>query len=495
MARTLLVVDDLSDWNPYYPSEQVITFENYLATEQDQSQQRVRIINLCSSYKYLSDGYYCSLLAEARGHHVIPSVKVLNDLGKKALYRLQLDDLEETLGKGAFKTADKDSEITLMSYFGTTLDPAFQDLARQLFERFSCPILEVTLRWYAKQWEIADLKAISHRHLDDAQQTVFADALDKFSTKVWRKGRARKAARFDLAILINPEEELPPSNRGALKKFIKIGRQMGIEIELITQQHFIRLSEFDGLFIRETTNIDHHTYRFAKKAEAEGLVVIDDPTSMLRCTNKVYLADLFRTHKVPTPKTWLLHKGNAAHLDRVEAEAGFPMVIKIPDGSFSRGIAKVNDRKELELKVEELFQKSALLLAQEFLYTDFDWRIGIFNNKALYACRYYMVKNHWQIYRHGASRIDAGSFATLPTFEVPKAVLDAALKATQPIGNGLYGVDVKEKDGKGYVIEVNDNPNIDSGVEDKYLGDELYRLIMTELLRRMENRSKGMLTL
>jgi len=495
MARTLLVVDDLSDWGPYYPSEQVITFENYLATEPDLSQQRVRIINLCSSYKYLSDGYYCSLLAEARGHHVIPPVKVLNDLGKKALYRLQLDDLEETLGKGAFKTADKNSEITLMSYFGTTPDPAFQDLARQLFERLSCPILEVTLRCHEKQWEIADLKAVSHRHLDDAQQTVFADALDKFSTKVWRKGRARKAARFDLAILVNPEEELPPSNRGALKKFIKIGRQMGIEVELITQQHFIRLSEFDGLFIRETTNIDHHTYRFAKKAEAEGLVVIDDPTSMLRCTNKVYLADLFRTHKVPTPKTWLLHKGNISHLDRVEAEAGFPMVIKIPDGSFSRGIAKVNDRKELELKVEELFQKSALLLAQEFLYTDFDWRIGIFNNKALYACRYYMVKNHWQIYRHGARRIDSGSFATLPTFEVPKTVLDAALKATQPIGNGLYGVDVKEKDGKGYVIEVNDNPNIDSGVEDKYLGDELYRLIMTELLRRMENRSKGMLTL
>lgn len=493
MARTLLVVDDLSDWNPYYPSDQVITFETYLATEQGDSLQRVRIINLCGSYRYLSDGYYCSLLAEARGHHVIPSVKVLNDLDKKALYRLQLEDLSQTLAR-AFKTTDKDKEITLLSYFGTTPDPAFQDFARLLFERFSCPILAVTLR-YRQQWEIIGLKAVSHRHLDDEQQSVFADALDKFSKKVWRKGRARKAARFDLAILINPEEKLPPSNRGAIKKFIKIGRELGIEVELITQQHYVRLPEFDGLFIRETTNIDHHTYRFAKKAEAEGLVVIDDPTSMLRCTNKVYLADLFRTHRVPTPKTWLLHKGNAAHLDRVEAEAGFPVVVKIPDGSFSRGIVKVHDRKELELKVEELFQKSALLLAQEFLYTDFDWRIGIFNNKALYACRYYMVKNHWQIYRHGESRIDTGSFATLPTFEVPKAVLDAALKATLPIGNGLYGVDVKEKDGKGYVIEVNDNPNIDSGVEDKYLGDELYRLIMTELLRRMENRSKGILTL
>ena len=490
MARTLLVVDNLSDWNPYYPSDQVITFETYLATWQGESEQRVRVINLCSSYSYLSDGYYCSLLAEARGHHVIPSVKVLNDLGKKALYQLQLEDLSPTLTRAFKSRANPNNEITLLSYFGTTAEPAFQELARQLFDRFSCPVLEVSLV-FRQQWEINGLKPISHRVLDDPQQTVFAEALDKFSKKVWRKGRARKAARYDLAMLINPEEQLPPSNRGALKKFIKIGRELGIEVELISQQHYGRLPEFDALFIRETTGIDHHTYRFAKKAEAQGLVVIDDPTSMLRCANKVYLADLFRTHHVPCPKTWLLHKGNALHLDRVEREAGFPMVIKIPDGSFSRGIVKVNNRHELNSKVEELFQKSALLLAQEFLYTEFDWRIGIFNNRALYACRYYMVKNHWQIYHHHESRIDSGHFETLPTFEVPKAVLEAALKATQPIGNGLYGVDVKEKNGKGYVIEVNDNPNIDSGIEDKYLGDELYRLIMGEFLRRMENRSKG----
>jgi glutathione synthase/RimK-type ligase-like ATP-grasp enzyme len=490
MARTLLVVDNLSDWNPYYPSDQVITFESYLATEQGESGQRVRIINLCSSYSYLSDGYYCSLLAEARGHHVIPSLKVINDLGKQALYQLQLEDLSPTLAR-AFKSHDnKDNEITLLSYFGNTADPAFQDLARLLFDRFSCPVLEITLNFH-KHWEINGLKPISHRDLDDPQQTIFAEALDRFSKKVWRKGRARKAARYDLAILINPEEKLPPSNRGALKKFMTIGRELGIEVELIAPQHYARLSEFDGLFIRETTGIDHHTYRFAKKAEAEGLIVIDDPTSMLRCANKVYLADLFRMHRVPSPKTWLLHKGNALHLDRLEIEAGFPVVIKIPDGSFSRGIAKVNNRQELDLKVDELFQKSALLLAQEFLYTDFDWRIGIFNNRALYACRYYMVKNHWQIYRHHENRTDSGNFETLPTFEVPKAVLEAALKATQPIGNGLYGVDVKEINGKGYVIEVNDNPNIDSGIEDKYLGNELYRLVMAEFLRRMENRSKG----
>ncbi|WP_415878525.1 RimK family protein [Methylomonas sp. TEB] len=489
MASTLLVVDDLSDWNPYYPSDQVVSFEDYLASEQTDPDQRVRVINLCSSYTYLSDGYYCSLLAEARNHHVIPSVKVINDLGKNALYRLQLEDLNQPLAR-AFKHQNQNGEVTLYSYFGTTPEPAFQELARLLFERFACPILEISLR-FEQQWQITDLKAVSPRQLDDAMQTLFADALDRFSKKVWRKSRTRKTARYDLAILINPSEQLPPSNRGALKKFIDAGRQLGIDVELITLNHYGRLPEFDGLFIRETTAIDHHTYRFAKKAEAEGLVVIDDPTSILRCANKVYLADLFRTHKVPSPKTWILHKGNTQHLDNLEASAGYPVVIKIPDGSFSRGIVKVHNRQELESKVAELFEQSALLLAQEFLYTDFDWRIGIFNQKALYACRYFMVKNHWQIYRHGAKRTDSGNFDTLPTFEVPKGVLDAALRATQPIGNGLYGVDVKEIKGKGYVIEVNDNPSIDSGVEDKYLGDELYKAIMSEFLRRMDNRSKG----
>jgi len=38
------------------------------------------------------------------------------------------------------------------------------------------------------------------------------------------------------------------------------------------------------------------------------------------------------------------------------------------------------------------------------------------------------------------------------------------------------------------VIEVNDNPNIDAGVEDKVLGQQLYERIMEEFLRRMEAR-------
>ncbi|GAB3280956.1 RimK family protein [Parahaliea aestuarii] len=483
MSQTLIVIDKRSDWAPYYPSEQVITFADYMNGNYPEGQARTRVINLSRSFAYLSQGYYCSLLAEARGHKVIPSVRTLNDLSKRALYRIHLDDLDEELDK-TLKHADTGSEISLLSYFGHTADERFGDLARELFETFPCPILEITLR-HRRQWEIASLKPRSPKGLSEEEENGFAAAVDEFSRKVWRKQREQKAARYDLAVLVDPSEAMPPSDDKALKRFVKAGKELGVDVELITQRDYLRLPEFDGLLIRTTTNIDHYTYRFAKKAESEGLVVIDDSNSILRCTNKIYLADLFRTHKVPSPKTVVLYKDQPGQLDTLGDQLGYPIVVKIPDGAFSKGVEKAANREELESICKRLFQRSTLLLAQEFLYTDFDWRVGILDRKPLYACRYYMVKDHWQIYRHG-DKTDSGGFDTLPTFEVPPAVLDAAVRATRPIGDGFYGVDVKESKGKGFVIEVNDNPSIDSGVEDKYLGMELYKMIMSTLLKRME---------
>ncbi|MCJ7469684.1 RimK family alpha-L-glutamate ligase, partial [Candidatus Bathyarchaeota archaeon] len=47
-----------------------------------------------------------------------------------------------------------------------------------------------------------------------------------------------------------------------------------------------------------------------------------------------------------------------------------------------------------------------------------------------------------------------------------KELKELALKACKVIGNGLYGVDIKESI-EGYVIvEVNDNPSIYAGYED-----------------------------
>jgi len=69
-------------------------------------------------------------------------------------------------------------------------------------------------------------------------------------------------------------------------------------------------------------------------------------------------------------------------------------------------------------------------------------------------------------------------------------VVRAAVRAASAIGRGLYGVDVKQSGRRAFVIEVNDNPNVDAGVEDRVLGARLYEAVMRSLMRQVEARGR-----
>ena len=128
-------------------------------------------------------------------------------------------------------------------------------------------------------------------------------ATEYFTSRRWSPSRS-STAPYDLAILYDPEDKEPPSDERAIKKFMKAARAFGLEPEIVDRDDYARLGEYDALFIRETTNVNHHTYRFARRAQAEGLVVIDDPESIVRCTNKIYLAELMTRHSVRIRGRW-----------------------------------------------------------------------------------------------------------------------------------------------------------------------------------------------
>ena len=291
--------------------------------------------------------------------------------------------------------------------------------------------------------------------------------------------------KYDIAILVNPDENTPPSNAPALQEFKKAANRKGLYVEFITKSDIDRINEFDALFIRETTSVDNHTYKFSRIAYAEGLIVIDDPWSILKCSNKIYQNEIFRKNKLLTPQTIIFTKNlfNKKVLD----EMNYPLVLKQPDSAFSLGVTKVEDKEEALFALIDLFKKTDMVVCQEFLYSEFDWRIGIIDNTPLFACKYYMSKGHWQIYNwKGEEEINYGNSETLSIDEVPDIVIKTALKASALIGDGLYGVDLKMIDGKVYVVEVNDNPNIDVDTEDSYLKNKLYDSIIESIYQRIE---------
>lgn len=488
MQSTLILVDSLAEWKPYYETETLITAADYLEND-ELSKQPLLVLNLCSKLDYHTEGYYCSLLAQARGHKVIPDVDVLNRIDNGALTRMD-DPLQKICYKWMQSKFPTSETIEIDIYFGLTKDPELSKIARFIFEQLPCPLLRVTLANRAKN-QIDSIRVLNLSELIDPQEDLFAQALDNFNKKIWRQPRHHKASRFDLAILFDPCEQMPPSNKTALNKFISQAKKMNINAELITEEDTPRLLEFDGLFIRQTTALNHITYRLSQRAHQADMVVIDDPLSIIRCTNKVYLKELLEREGIPTPKSQLIFKNNLAAFSEVTEYLGNPIVLKIPDGSFSIGMYKVSTELEYNAAVEKLAGRTSVLLAQEFVPTNFDWRIGIINGEPLYACKYFMARGHWQIYNHDGAKTKSGDFESVPIGKVPKHVIRNAVRAASLIGKGLYGVDLKEINGKSVVIEVNDNPSIDHGVEDDLLGDELYRRILREFVSRMEQKGRN----
>lgn len=477
----LIVVNNPKEWSLTIPGVQVIAAKTYLTDTSYSELRGAKVFNLSRSYRYQSVGYYVSLLAEARGHKPLPSINTIQDMKSQTITRFVSEELDELLQKSLAKIEEK--EFTLSIYFGRNIDTIFEKLSLHLFNLFPAPLLRAKFV-LQRQWQLQSINPIATNDIPLNHHDFFIEAARQHFERKRPITRKPRTARYDMAILTNPGETSAPSDSVAIKRFVRGAEAVGFDVEMITKQDYGRIAEFDALFIRETTHVNHHTFRFARRAVAEGLVVIDDPESILKCTNKVYLAELLTRHRIPTPKTSIITKEN---LSAMAKEQTMPCILKQPDSAFSAGVLKVQNIEEFHQQGQRMLEKSDLIITQEFLPTPYDWRVGIFNRQPLFVCKYYMAKEHWQVIHRDHTGITHEGTADVFNFdEVPPKVIQMALKAANLIGNGLYGVDVKEINGTVYVIEINDNPNIDGGSEDGILKNNLYLIIMREMMRRVD---------
>lgn len=484
---TIIVVKNPADWAIAISGVEVVSSKDYLIDPRFAKMQNAHIYNLCRSYRYQSNGYYVSLLAEARKHKPLPSISTLQDMKSATISRIVTEDLDDLIQK---KLKDIHSEEFVLSiYFGKNMAEKYDRLALKLYNMFEAPLLRAYFV-FKKEWALKRITPISASEIPENHREFVVQRAQQYFKRKYTPVKKSKIYKYDLAILHNPKEESPPSDEAALRKFMRAAEKNSLHPELITRDDYARVAEYDALFIRTTTQVSDYTYQFARRAEAEGLVVIDDPESIIRCTNKIYLAEVLSRAGISTPKTTVIHRD---YLEEAVQRISFPSIIKLPDSSFSLGVKKAQDAEQFKRLAEEFFEKSDLILVQEFIPTDFDWRIGILDKKVLYACKYHMAQHHWQILKHThGGKMLAGNVEAVPLTKVPPIIKNEALKSANLIGAGFYGVDLKMGPGlKPYIIEINDNPSIDAGYEDQVLKDRLYHMIMRSFLKRIELSRKN----
>lgn len=482
----IVVVGEVSDWPVPAAGYEVVPARAYLTDRRFAEHPRMRVINACRSFRYQKVGYYVSLLATARGHKPLPALATVQEVRTLEVARLLAQDIDDALQATAATIDPARTTFEVDSYFGRDPTERFSKLADELFERFPAPLLRAVFKKGKDgRWQLHAVSFLSPDEIPPEHHATLGAAAAAHFAHHARPSRPRPAP-YDLAILADADDATPPSNPEALQRMVRAAESVGFAAEIIDRRDYARLPQFDALFIRETTAVNHRTYRFAQRAAAEGLVVIDDPESILRCTNKVFLAEMLARYEVPAPPTAIVHRSNVAE---VAERIGFPLILKQPDSSFSLGVVKVDDRSAYEQAIAQMLRRSELVVAQAFTPTDFDWRVGVLARQPLFAAKYYMARGHWKVVVEAGTPQEATGISEAVTLhQVPPAVMEVAVRAANLMGDGLYGVDLKEIDGKPYVVEVNDNPSLDAGSEDALLGPELYVAIAREFRRRIEQK-------
>lgn len=480
--KKYIVVDQPDTWTSLPDNVEVISADDYFTAPAYSTAHKARIFNLCQNFTYQSKGYYVSLLAEARGHVVLPTVKHLVDFKNLNLVRMVSEEFDELIQRSLRDI--KSRQFTLSIYFGQNVAKKYRELCVVFHRFFQIPLMRVNFQ-YSNRWTIDTISAISVAEIPDEHHDLLQEFTRQyFARKRYPTGRHNTQAH-DLAILIQENDPAPPSNSKALKKFTEAAEKLNFRVELVREGDLSRLSAFDALFIRMSTDVNNPAYAFARKAEQEGLALVDYPSAILRCCNKVYLAEALVNAGIETPKTMIVHNAN---VNDVIESLGLPVVLKSPDSTFSFGVKKANDKESYQKVIEEMLEHSELVIAQEYTPSDYDWRVGVLDLEPIFACRYYMARGHWQIYNWEArKKMDKDGWVDCMAIEeVPASVIKAAIKATKIMGEGLYGIDIKVVNGKPLVIEINDNPNIDEGVEDGYYGNRIYQKIIQAFKKRID---------
>ena len=267
----------------------------------------------------------------------------------------------------------------------------------------------------------------------------------------------------------------------ALTNFRLAAFERGHELDFLFKNELKYVKNYDGIFIRALTDPLNTSYVVARTAEMLGKRVLDHSDAILICCDKVNMYAHLHAAGVPIPETRILEESdlNAVHAARLFEELGTPLVLKAPNSSFSAYVDKVTEPADFVKVGKRFLRRADRLVVQQYLPSDFDWRVITLAGKVLAVLRYQFAPDQWK----AMGRSQEGEWAkvvAVPRHEAAPRLIETAMKAVNCIGDSLYGVDLKEIDGDYYVIEVNDNPTIAAGEEDQADGD-IYDAIISHL--------------
>ncbi|MDQ3555343.1 MAG: RimK-like ATPgrasp N-terminal domain-containing protein, partial [Gemmatimonadota bacterium] len=302
MSRRVVVVVSRRRDAAGVPDEMVVVADRYLEGGEQFADARTVVVNLCRSYRYRSRGFYVSLLADARGQQVVPSVETMEGLGDEyALFR--------SLQEVGVPTEDGDAEegdetASTLAVFGAVPDPRFRTAALAIYREWPVPLLRIGWVLAGEQWKVSGVAAVPLSQIDDEERARLREVLCN-ERWVARRGALvpREGKRASIAVLFDEADVWSPSSPETIDKLERVAARMNVHVHRIGLGDLAKLGEYDALFVRALTGVSEPAFPFVLRAEALKMPAVDDSQSIIRCSNKVFLEELLAREGIPTPRT------------------------------------------------------------------------------------------------------------------------------------------------------------------------------------------------
>ena len=172
--KILLVVANAKKWPLNIPDCEVVSSRKYLTEPVFSRLTGVRVFNLMHPCRYQSQGYYVSLLAEARGHRPVPSITTLRDLHTPAMVKMTSAALFDIVQKSF--AGIKSERFNLNIYFGRNLAKRYERLSRELFTRFHAHFLRSVFVRNQSGWILQNINPISINEVPQSHYPFVEDA-------------------------------------------------------------------------------------------------------------------------------------------------------------------------------------------------------------------------------------------------------------------------------------------------------------------------------
>lgn len=140
-------------------------------------------------------------------------------------------------------------------------------------------------------------------------------------------------------------------------------------------------------------------------------------------------------------------------------------------------LSSLLDIEELSFSQHEYYLLNKKNYMHYFKKSNSDIRICELNKKP--------IGSSILFYRKNVTFVRLYSIAVIPQYQnmgIGKLLLEDAENISQT--RGL--TEIRQENEDFFVIEINDNPNIDYGVEDLVYGDDIYRNIINHLISKIE---------